>query len=171
MTSVVNLDYDWRACGGTNRTRWRVWILIWRSVVNCRKEIDEIESCWIFVIHGRVSRRINISSRCKDWPFKKSFLIFNSRRILKIFEDVLLGSLLIIRGLAMGAWKKEELLFFMSMPRLTSFLQERVIFRSPFWLQLQSITIIPSDILTEDFIRENSKQVKKKKKKNRVKRG
>lgn len=111
MTSVVNLDYDWRACGGTNRTRWRVWILIWRSVVNCHKEIDEIESCWIFVIHGRVSRRINISSRCKDWPFKKSFLIFNSRRILKIFEDVLLGSLLIIRGLAMGAWKKEELLF------------------------------------------------------------
>lgn len=71
----------------------------------------------------------------------------------------------------MGAWKKEELLFFMSMPRLTSFLQERVIFRSPFWLQLQSITIIPSDILTEDFIRENSKQVKKKKKKNRMKRG
>lgn len=50
-TLVVNLDYDWRACGGTNRTRWRVWILIWRSsAVNRHKEIDEIESRSIFVI-------------------------------------------------------------------------------------------------------------------------
>lgn len=50
------------------------------------------------------------------------------------------------------------------MPRLTSSLQERVIFRSPFWLQLQSITIIPSGILTEDFIRENSKNKRGKRK-------
>lgn len=61
------------------------------------------------------------------------------------------------------------------MPRLTSFLQERVIIRSPFWLQLQSITIIPSGILRillgktvnkwkkEEKKKSNEERLKKKK--------